>query len=66
MSATKNDRIRLLRMENDLLYRFCKTIICHMLRLVKSKKRLFFAKNQAAAKFSSDKQLTLTAKNDTL
>ena len=38
----------------------------HALRLVKSKKRLFFAKNQAAAKFSSAKQLTLTAKNDTL
>jgi hypothetical protein len=53
-------------MENDLPYRFCKTIICHALRLVKSKKRLFFAKNQAAAKFSSAKQLTLTAKNDTL
>jgi len=53
-------------MENNLLYRFCKTIICHALRLVKPKKRLFFAKNQAAAKFSSDKQLTLTAKNDTL
>jgi hypothetical protein len=53
-------------MENDLPYRFCKTIICHTTRLVKSKKRLFFAKNQAAAKFSSDKQLTLTAKNDTL
>lgn len=66
MSATKSARIRLLRMENNLLCRFCKTIICHVLSLVKSKKRLFFAKNQAAAKFSSDKQLTLTAKNDTL
>jgi len=53
-------------MENNLPYRFCKTIIFHESRLVKSQKRLFFAKNQAAAKFSSDKQLTLTAKNDTL